>query len=194
MDVMEADIAGDPMQRRAEGHKRTHPAGRRPENPSLGDAPNRRLRTDAGYRRAKRLSWRPAVGPANIRAPPEWSKVSAKVPSTAPIAALVPMTLSQFRQWRRGPPLGIRWRMRKSQAGPIPNITSGMTVEPIGQAPSRRQGRVFHDGQGRNIAHAAPIKVSRAGVMHSMATPPDRVRRQGQHPEHPAKEIVCPAR
>ena len=65
-----------------------------------------------------------------------------------------------------------------------------MPVQPIGQPAPDRQRPIFAHRQRIDVAHAAAIEIARGRVMNGMGLPPEIVRRQRQHAEHPADPVV----
>jgi hypothetical protein len=66
-----------------------------------------------------------------------------------------------------------------------------MPVQTIGQPAPGRPGPILVHSQRVDVANAAAVEIARGGVVSGVSLPPEVVRRQCQHTEHPADPVVC---
>ena len=69
-----------------------------------------------------------------------------------------------------------------------------MAVDPVDEPPQRRARAIFADGQGGDVAGAAPREIARGGVMHRMVMAPEGIGGERQHADDAAQHVVRPAR
>ena len=69
-----------------------------------------------------------------------------------------------------------------------------MAVDPVDEPAQRRAGAIFADGQGGDVAGAAPREIAGGGVMHRMVMAPEGIRGERQHADGAAQPVVRPAR
>ena len=60
--------------------------------------------------------------------------------------------------------------------------------------PPAPSARIFADGQGGDVAGAAPREIARGGVMHRMIMAPEGIGGERQHADGTAQHVVRPAR
>ena len=65
-----------------------------------------------------------------------------------------------------------------------------VAVEAVSYSAPAWQPQVLAHGQGRDVAHAAPVQVGRCGMMNGVGASPVVVGGQRQHPDHPPDPVV----
>ena len=74
--------------------------------------------------------------------------------------------------------------------GPDAEHHQRVAIEPVFEPAPARARQIFAHRQRVDIADAAALEIARGRMMNGMGSPPEIVRRQGQHAEHAADPIV----
>ena len=66
-----------------------------------------------------------------------------------------------------------------------------MSVQAVAEPVPAGERQILADSQGIDVADAAAIQITGTGVVDCMASTPKIIRRQRQHPDHPAGPVAA---
>ena len=78
--------------------------------------------------------------------------------------------------------------------GPDDEEQQRVAIDPVDEPPQRRARAIFADGEGGDVAGAAPREIAGGGVMHRMVMAPEGIGGERQHADDAAQQVVRPAR